>query len=94
MSVRFEVLSGTAKDGLDFAVTSSMIMFGANERRKPVPIEIADDILPEIEETFVIRLLNLTTGGAVIGDPSVAEITILPSDDPFGAFGECLNLGT
>ncbi|CAB1321522.1 unnamed protein product [Coregonus sp. 'balchen'] len=39
-----------------------------------------------LEETFRIELLNVTTGGARLGELTRTIITILPSDDPFGAF--------
>ncbi|KAG7243926.1 hypothetical protein INR49_006081 [Caranx melampygus] len=43
-------------------------------------------MVPELEETFRIELINQTTGGALLGELTHAIITILPSDDPFGAF--------
>lgn len=69
-------------------MASSDVVLLEGESSKPVPIYVINDIIPELEETFRIELLNQTTGGAMLGTPSQAVITILPSDDPFGAFGE------
>ncbi|CAB1319363.1 unnamed protein product, partial [Coregonus sp. 'balchen'] len=62
-------------------------MTARGETSKPVPIYVINDVIPELEETFRIELLNVTTGGAKLGALTRTIITILPSDDPFGAFG-------
>ncbi|KAK1892564.1 Adhesion G-protein coupled receptor V1, partial [Dissostichus eleginoides] len=56
------------------------------ESSKSVPVYVINDMVPELEETFLIELINQTTGGALLGELTRAIITILPSDDPFGAF--------
>lgn len=73
--------------GDDYSVASSDVVLLEGETSKPVPIYIINDREPELEETFQIELLNQTTGGAQLGQLTKAIITILPSDDPFGAFG-------
>ncbi len=77
--------------GEDYSVASSDVVLLEGESSKPIPIIIINDVLPELEETFRIELLNQTTGGALLGDLTQAIITILPSDDPFGSFGKCLS---
>ena len=52
-----------------------------------VPVHINDDGFAELSETFTVRLLPYITGGATLGDITECIITILPSDDPQGAFG-------
>lgn len=73
--------------GDDYSVASTDVVLLEGETSKPVPIYIIDDVIPELEETFRIELLNVTTGGAKLGVLTRTIITILPSDDPFGAFG-------
>lgn len=58
------------------------------ESSKSVPIYVINDVVPELQETFLVELINQTTGGALLGELTRATITILPSDDPFGAFGK------
>lgn len=60
------------------------------ESSKSVPIYVINDMVPELQETLVVELINQTTGGALLGELTRAIITILPSDDPFGAFGQWL----
>ncbi|KAJ8414918.1 hypothetical protein AAFF_G00024410 [Aldrovandia affinis] len=86
VSVKFRAVPMTARVGDDYSVASSDVVLLEGESSKPVPIYIINDNIPEREETFLIELLNQTTGGAMLGTPTQAVITILPSDDPFGAF--------
>lgn len=73
--------------GEDYSVASTDVVLLEGESSKSVPIYVINDAIPELEETFLIELLNQTTGGALLGELTRATITILPSDDPFGAFG-------
>ncbi|XP_071260291.1 adhesion G-protein coupled receptor V1-like isoform X2 [Salvelinus alpinus] len=86
VSVKFRAVPMTARVGDDYSVASSDVVLLEGETSKPVPIYIIDDVIPELEETFRIELLNVTTGGAKLGVLTRTIITILPSDDPFGAF--------
>lgn len=73
--------------GEDYSVASTDVVLLEGESSKSVPIYVINDAIPELEETFLIELINQTTGGALLGEVTRAIITILPSDDPFGAFG-------
>lgn len=73
--------------GEDYIVLSTDVLLLEGESSKYIPIFVLDDLLPEIEETFLVVLSNKTTGDAVLGELTQATVTILPSDDPFGAFG-------
>ena len=53
-----------------------------------IPIRIVDDALPEVSETFLIRL-DQVSGGGVLGTAISTNIIIQASDDPNGAFGKC-----
>lgn len=74
--------------GEDYSVASTDVVLLEGESSKSVPIYVINDAVPELEETLLIELINQTTGGALLGELTRALITILPSDDPFGAFGE------
>ena len=87
MTVKFVVESTTATYGLDYSVSSTDVVLISGEREKRVPVDIINDRLPELEETFTIRLVEPVAGGAVLGAIRETIVTIPPSDDPHGAFG-------
>ncbi|XP_061673206.1 adhesion G-protein coupled receptor V1 isoform X2 [Syngnathoides biaculeatus] len=86
VSVKFRAVPLTARVSEDYSVASSDVVLLEGESSKSVPIYVINDVLPELEETVVVELINQTTGGALLGELTRATITILPSDDPFGAF--------
>uniref|UniRef100_A0A4W6G945 Adhesion G-protein coupled receptor V1 n=1 Tax=Lates calcarifer TaxID=8187 RepID=A0A4W6G945_LATCA len=86
VSVKFRAVPLTARVSEDYSVASSDVVLLEGESSKSVPIYVINDMVPELEETFLIELINQTTGGALLGELTRAIITILPSDDPFGAF--------
>ncbi|XP_060617754.2 adhesion G-protein coupled receptor V1 isoform X2 [Anolis sagrei] len=86
VSVKFKAVPITATAGEDYSVASSDVVLLEGETSKAVPIYIINDISPEVEESFLVQLLNQTTGGALLGSLTQAVITIEASDDPFGSF--------
>uniref|UniRef100_A0A3Q3W600 Adhesion G-protein coupled receptor V1 n=1 Tax=Mola mola TaxID=94237 RepID=A0A3Q3W600_MOLML len=86
VSVKFRAVPLTARVSEDYSVASTDVVLLEGESSKSVPIYVINDVVPELEETFLIELINQTTGGALLGDLTRAIVTILPSDDPFGAF--------
>ncbi|KAG7490788.1 G-protein coupled receptor 98 [Solea senegalensis] len=86
VSVKFRAVPLTARVSDDYSVASSDVVLLEGESSKSVPVYVINDLVPELEETFLIELINQTTGGALLGELTRAIITILPSDDPFGAF--------
>ncbi|XP_069483725.1 adhesion G-protein coupled receptor V1 isoform X2 [Ambystoma mexicanum] len=86
VSVKFIAVPITAVAGEDYSVSSSDVVLLDGETSKAVPIYIINDINPEVEESFRVELLNQTTGGALLGNLTVAVIIIEASDDPYGSF--------
>ncbi|XP_065821533.1 adhesion G-protein coupled receptor V1 [Labrus bergylta] len=86
VSVKFRAVPLTARVSEDYSVASTDVVLLEGESSKSVPVYVINDMVPELEETFLIELINQTTGGALLGELTRAIITILPSDDPFGAF--------
>ncbi|CAJ1068549.1 adhesion G-protein coupled receptor V1 [Xyrichtys novacula] len=86
VSVKFRAVPLTARVSEDYSVASTDVVLLEGESSKSVPVYVINDMVPELEETFRIELINQTTGGALLGELTRAIITILPSDDPFGAF--------
>ncbi|XP_054994600.1 adhesion G-protein coupled receptor V1 [Sorex araneus] len=87
VSVKFKAVPITAVAGEDYSIASSDVVLLEGETSKAVPIYIINDIYPELEETFLVKLLNETTGGAKLGPSEEAVIIIEASDDPYGLFG-------
>lgn len=69
----------------DVIGTSQNIQFQAGVTSGECKFTIADDIIPEANETFAIELI--VTGSGVVVSPSVAYLTILANDDAFGIIG-------
>ncbi|KAF3821827.1 hypothetical protein GH733_009869, partial [Mirounga leonina] len=87
VSVKFKAVPITAVAGEDYSIASSDVVLLEGETSKSVPIYIINDIYPELEESFLVQLLNETTGGARLGALTEAIIIIEASDDPYGLFG-------
>uniref|UniRef100_A0A8C5P4D2 Adhesion G-protein coupled receptor V1 n=1 Tax=Jaculus jaculus TaxID=51337 RepID=A0A8C5P4D2_JACJA len=87
VSVKFKAVPVTAVAGEDYSIASSDVVLLEGEASKAVPIYIIDDISPELGESFLVQLVNETTGGAKIGALTKAVIIIEASDDPYGLFG-------
>ncbi|XP_016865453.1 adhesion G-protein coupled receptor V1 isoform X3 [Homo sapiens] len=87
VSVKFKAVPITAIAGEDYSIASSDVVLLEGETSKAVPIYVINDIYPELEESFLVQLMNETTGGARLGALTEAVIIIEASDDPYGLFG-------
>ena len=52
----------------------------------PVVFTVNDDIIPEPDETFTMRLM-VTNGDGMVVEPSNGTVTIVANDNGFGIFG-------
>ncbi|MEN8219751.1 MAG: Calx-beta domain-containing protein, partial [Pseudomonadota bacterium] len=70
--------------GVDYATVAGILTWtdkASNDQI--VTVNITDDSINEDEETFKLKLLN-AIGGATIGEPATAEVTIIDDDDEEG----------
>jgi hypothetical protein len=79
VTVRYATSNGTATAGSDYAAASGKLTFANGETSKTFTIRIIDDTLVEGNETVKLRLSS-ATGGATLGTPSAATLTILDND--------------
>jgi CSLREA domain-containing protein len=79
-TVDYTSTNGTAVAGNDFTAAGGTLVFAAADTSKTVVIPITSDALDEADETFSVTLSN--AGGAAIGAPSMATVTINDDDAP------------
>jgi uncharacterized delta-60 repeat protein len=79
VTVDYATAEGTAKAGEDYSAQSGTITFGVGERSKIISIPLAEDALPEDNESFAVVLMN-PSGGAMIGSAGTLEVTVQDDD--------------
>src|SRR5206468_1045465 len=82
-TVRFATSNGTATAGTDYPAASGTLTFAPGVTSRSFLVPIRQDTLPEPDETVNLTLSS-PTGGATLGIPSTAVLTIL-DDDQTGA---------
>jgi len=87
VSVKFQTVSATAVSGIDFIATADRVTLADGEAMKLVPVTLINSATPRLERYFTVQLLNDTTGGAVIGAPSISTIYVGKTFDAQGIFG-------
>lgn len=75
VTVDFATANGTATAGSDYTATSGTLTFNQGEIAKAILVPITNDTVSEVDETFSVKLSN-PTGGATLGTPDTALITI------------------
>lgn len=63
---------------------SGNITFGVGQTSANITIKVAQDEIPELDESFIVTLVNVSHGR--LGAQTSATLTILASDDPYGIF--------
>jgi hypothetical protein len=81
VSANYQLNNGTAVFPADFAVAitnlaTGTVTFGAGETSKVIDITIGNNGNADGPKTFTVVLVNPPTGGAILGPPSQATVTI------------------
>ena len=79
VTVQYATTNGTATAGQDYTATLGTLSFGVGETTKTITIPILSDAVDEVAETFTVTLSN-PSGGATLGTPSTATVTISEVD--------------
>jgi plastocyanin len=80
VSVSFVTANGSASSGSDYTATTTPISWAnGDSANKTVQVPIVADTIEETNETFTATLSS-PTGGASIGSPSTATVTITDDD--------------
>jgi len=93
VSVDFSTADGTAVEGEDYAAASGTLVFTDGEMSRNFDVTILDDSLYEGDEGFSVTLGNVL-GGASLGTPVSAAVTILEDDqgpEPTDTDGDGIN---
>jgi uncharacterized repeat protein (TIGR01451 family) len=76
------VANGNASSRCDYTRTIGVLHFAAGETFKTIVVPFTDDTYAEGNETFTISLTN--AGGAILGSPNIATITIADNETTAG----------
>jgi CSLREA domain-containing protein len=79
VGVQYATADGTAKAGQDYTAAAGTLTFAAGESIKTISVPILADRVDEPDESFTITLSNVT-GGATLGTPVTATVTIRDVD--------------
>jgi Calx-beta domain-containing protein/putative Ig domain-containing protein/SdiA-regulated protein len=79
VGVSYSVSNGSAVAGSDYTTVSGTLSFGAGQTSKTFTVPILADTLDEADETVNLAL-SQPTGGATLGAPSTAVLTIADND--------------
>ena len=85
--VTAEGASEEQESGPDFGSRTGTLQFGPGVTRANITIPILPDDIPELDETFVVTLVNPRNGAEIYEDADRIAVTILANDNPNGAIG-------
>ncbi|HWQ34998.1 MAG TPA: Calx-beta domain-containing protein [Blastocatellia bacterium] len=80
VAVTYATSDGTAQAGLDYTAKSGTVTFGAGETIQTFTIPVSNDNLPEVGGETISLALSNPTGGAALGSPVTAALTIIDDD--------------
>ena len=87
VSLATRELAGSAQAGADFVpLQPYWVWFAPGQHMANVTVQLVDDALPEVDESFEVQLLALSPGGR-LGTPATATVTIAANDHPNGFIG-------
>ncbi|NXO67952.1 GPR98 protein, partial [Phainopepla nitens] len=81
----------TLKPGEEFCETYGTVYFMDGEGSKPIVLHAVSDKIPEFNEFYILKLVNVSGGspgpGGQLSETDLAVTVVIPfNDDPFGVF--------
>ncbi|KAM3940659.1 adhesion G-protein coupled receptor V1 isoform 2-T2 [Leptodactylus fuscus] len=70
----------------DFTMTSGWVFIPDGQNVAAINLQLLPDDVPEIDETYMVRLISVDGGADLDKDKSVVWFTVLANDDPHGVF--------
>ncbi len=97
VSAQYATANGGAQAGADYIAAAGTVVFGAGDgAAKAIDVALLDDGVEEPVESFTVALSS-PSGGAGLGNPSVATVSITDDDFPTVCIEDattlCLNQG-
>ena len=83
LSLSWQVLGSTVSE--DFFSHSASVEFGDGATEADGILVLTNDLVPEGNETFTVRIAD-TRFGAEVGSVSTMQLTISANDEPHGEF--------
>jgi hypothetical protein len=82
VTVNYATANGTALAGVDYVTSTGTLSWpGGDSTARSISIPIMDDVQMESAETFSVAL-SAPSGGATLGTPASATVTIADNDSP------------
>lgn len=81
VTVNYATNDGSANAGADYTAASASLSFADGETTRTITVAILDDSAMEGVETLTVSLSN-AGGGATLGNPTLATVTINDNDQP------------
>ena len=81
VTVGYATSDDTAEAASDYMTSTGTLSFAAGQLSRTFTVPITPDTLDEVDETVALTLTN-PTGGATLGSPASATLTIVDDDAP------------
>ncbi|VDI35962.1 G-protein coupled receptor 98 [Mytilus galloprovincialis] len=82
-TVTWEILGNQDNDIVDL---NGIIVFNHGDTSQNLEVKVRADTVPELDETYQVKLTTVEPGELGAGDKLVSSVTILANDDPYGEF--------
>lgn len=80
VTINYEVVGDEATAGTDFVARSGSVIIPANAREAFINVEILDDELSEMTESFIVSILSVDSG--ILAAPRTTRVNTLDDENP------------
>ncbi|XP_032809135.2 adhesion G-protein coupled receptor V1 isoform X2 [Petromyzon marinus] len=83
VSLAWRATLGGVEASEDLLRSSGAILFPPGDTERAIRIDVLADDVPELQEVFLVELLNASNRG-VVGMPALAQVIVAANDNPHG----------